>query len=38
VGDTYYLSEVWLLEKDGYLVRATKESHTHHTVKGKKAK
>lgn len=38
VGDTYYLSEVWLLDKDGYLVRATKESHTHHTVKGKKAK
>ncbi len=34
VGDTYYLSEVWLPGEDGYLLYAAKEKHTHRTVKG----
>ena len=39
VGNTYYLSEVWLAGEDGFLVHAAKEAHTHHTVKvGRKAK
>jgi hypothetical protein len=36
VGNTYYLSEVWLPGEDGYLVYAAKEKHTHQTVKGQK--
>ena len=36
VGDTYYLSEVWLPGEDGYLVYAAKGKHTHQTVKGHK--
>jgi hypothetical protein len=39
VGDTCYLSEVWLAGEDGYLVYAAKGKHTHVSVKGhKKAK
>jgi hypothetical protein len=39
VGDSYYLSEVWLPGMDGFLIRATKEKHTHHVIKlQKKAK
>jgi len=39
VGDTYYLSEVWLAPgMDGFLLHATKGPHTHHIVKlGRKA-
>jgi len=33
VGNTYYLSEVWLPREDGFLVHAAKEAHTHHTMK-----
>ena len=33
VGDTAYLSEVWLPEQDGYLMFAAKGKHTHHVVK-----
>jgi hypothetical protein len=32
VGDTYTLSEMWLPDKDGFLLHATKEKHTHHTT------
>jgi hypothetical protein len=35
VGDTYLLSEIWLPAEDGYLVLATKGTHTHKTVKAK---
>ncbi len=39
VGDVYYLSELWLPGEDGFLLHASKEAHTHHTVKvGRKAK
>lgn len=34
VGDKYYVSEIWLPEQDGFLVRGTKEAHTHHTIEG----
>ena len=33
LGNTYYLSEVWLPGSDGYLVNSPKEPHTHHVVK-----
>jgi hypothetical protein len=33
VGDTYFLSEMWLPEQEGFLVHAAKERHTHHVVK-----
>jgi hypothetical protein len=33
VGNTNYLSEVWLPGADGYLVYAAKEAHTHHVLK-----
>jgi hypothetical protein len=36
VGNTYFLSEVWLPGEDGYLFYAAKEKHTHATVKGQK--
>jgi hypothetical protein len=32
VGDTYYLSELWIPDFDGYLLRATKEKHTHRSI------
>jgi hypothetical protein len=32
VGDTYYLSEVWLSHADGFLTYAAKGPHTHHVV------
>ena len=38
VGNAYYLSEVWMPEYDGFLVRATKEAHQHNVVKGQKSK
>lgn len=31
-GDRYYLSELWLPGEDGFLLFATKEPHTHHTL------
>ena len=36
VGNTYYLSEVWLPGEDGYLVYAAKGKHTHQVIKGQK--
>jgi hypothetical protein len=33
VGDTYFLSEMWLPGQDGFLVHAARERHTHHVVK-----
>jgi hypothetical protein len=36
VGNTYYLSEVWLPGEDGYLVYAAKVKHTHQLVRGQK--
>jgi hypothetical protein len=33
VGNTYYLSEMWLPGEDGFLLYAAKGPHTHHTVK-----
>lgn len=36
VGNTDYLSEVWLPGEDGYLFYAAKEKHTHDIVKGMK--
>ena len=36
VGNTSYLSEVWLPGEDGYLFYAAKEAHTHQVVKGQK--
>ncbi len=32
VGDTFYLSELWIAGTDGYLLRATKEKHEHRTI------
>jgi hypothetical protein len=36
VDNTYYLSEVWFPPRDGFMVRSTKEPHTHNVVKGEK--
>jgi len=36
VGETCYMSEVWLPGEDGYLVYAAKGKHTHQIVKGQK--
>ena len=36
VGDQSYLSEVWFPDKDGYLLTATSERHTHAIVKASK--
>jgi hypothetical protein len=36
VGETYFLSEMWLPEQEGFLVHAEKERHTHHVVKLRK--
>jgi hypothetical protein len=32
-GESYYISEIWLPDRDGFVVGATKEVHTHHAVK-----
>jgi hypothetical protein len=32
LGDTYYLSEIWIPGEDGFLLHTTKEAHTHRTV------
>jgi hypothetical protein len=32
-GDKYYISEIWIPGADGFLVGATREVHTHETVK-----
>ncbi len=32
VGDTYYLSEIWIPGMDGFLVQVTKGAHTHKVV------
>ncbi len=36
VGDQYILSEIWLPDRDGYLIHDTRQPHTHHAVKGAK--
>jgi len=33
VGETYFLSEMWLPEHEGYLLHSTKEAHTHVKVR-----
>jgi hypothetical protein len=38
VGGQRYLSEVWLPDEDGYLLRDTRQKHTHETVKGARVK
>jgi hypothetical protein len=37
-GDKYIISEVWIPGVDGFVVGATKEVHTHETVKAAKKK
>jgi len=32
VGNTYFLSEIWIPGMDGFLVHATKEKHEHRTI------
>lgn len=32
LGDTYYLSEIWIPGEDGFLLHSTREKHTHRTV------
>jgi len=32
-GDSYYISEIWVPDRDGFVVGGTKEVHTHHAVK-----
>ncbi len=32
VGETYFLSEIWVPEVDGYLIHATKQPHEHRSV------
>ncbi len=32
VGDTYFLSEIWIPGMDGYLLHATKEKHEHRSI------
>ncbi len=36
VGEQYVLSEVWLTDRDGYLLHDTRQPHTHKAVKGTK--
>lgn len=36
VGDQMFLSEVWLPERDGYLVRGTADEHQHAVVDSKR--
>jgi hypothetical protein len=31
-GDDYYISEIWVPDRDGFVVGGTKEVHTHHAV------
>jgi hypothetical protein len=38
VGNTYYLSEVWFPNRDGFLLYGAKEPHTHQAVKAEKKK
>ena len=38
VENTYYLSEVWFPPYDGFMIRDTKQPHTHETVKVQKKK
>jgi hypothetical protein len=38
VNDTYYISEVWLPDQDGFLLGGIKEAHTHQAVKSAKKK
>jgi hypothetical protein len=38
LGDSYYISEVWIPGADGFLVGAMKEMHTHVVVKAAKKK
>jgi hypothetical protein len=33
IGNTYFLSEVWIPEMDGFLVNAPKVKHTHRVIK-----
>ncbi len=32
VGETYFLSELWIPEMDGFLLHATKEHHEHRSI------
>ncbi len=32
VGDSYFLSEIWITGEDGYLLNSTKEKHTHRII------
>jgi hypothetical protein len=32
VGETYFLSEIWIPGSDGYVLRTTKEKHEHRVV------
>jgi len=32
IGDTYFLSELWIPELDGYLFHATKQHHEHRAI------
>ncbi len=32
VGDSYFLSEIWIPQMDGFLLNATKEKHEHRTI------
>ncbi len=32
VGDTYYLSEIWIPGEDGYVLATTKGQHTHKVI------
>ena len=32
-GDSFYISEIWVPDRDGFVVGGTKEVHTHHAVK-----
>ena len=34
-GDSFYLSEIWLPDQDGWLVHAASGKHTHRVVEGK---
>ncbi len=36
VGDEYILSEIWLPDRDGFLIHDTRQPHSHRAVKGTK--
>ncbi len=38
VENTYYLSEAWFPPADGFMIRDTKQPHTHHVLKTEKKK